>query len=64
MAQQQKQRGPLGPSAESDSSAGVKRQAPASDTLLKELDTAAREVSGQEQFEKRKRIILERCGCL
>ena len=64
MTQQQK-KGPLGPDAEQGKdSAGLKRQAPASDTLLKELDTAVKEDTKREQFEKRKKRILERCGCL
>ena len=65
MTQQQK-KGPLGPDAEQgkDSASGVKRQAPASDSLLKEIDTAVKEDTKREQFEKRKKRILERCGCL
>ena len=62
--QQMRQKGPLGPGDGLGKSTGLKRQAPASDTLLKELDTAAKEESKQAQFEKRKRRILERCGCL
>lgn len=64
MTQQQK-KGPLGPDADQGKDgAGLKRQAPASDTLLKEIDTAVKEDTKREQFEKRKKRILERCGCL
>lgn len=59
------QKGPLGPGGEQGSEGvGLKRRALASDTLLKELDTAAKKESKQDSFEVRKRRILERCGCL
>ena len=64
---QQKQKGPLGPAEGPDSTGGavgLKRTAPASDTLLRELEGAVKEERKQESFEKRKRRILERCGCL
>ena len=65
MMPQQQKKSPLGPDTEPSTNAGVKRQVPASDTLLKELDTAVKEESHQQaQLEKRKRRILERCGCL
>lgn len=43
---------------------GQQRRAPESDTILKELETASKASTKQESFEKRKRRILEKCGCL
>lgn len=43
---------------------GVKRTAPASDSILKELEQAQAAPKQKEDVNQKKKRILERCGCL
>lgn len=65
MSQQQK-KAPLGTPSGGDDPAksGMKRQAPPSEGILAQLDGAVKEASKRESSAKKKKRILERCGCL
>lgn len=41
----------------------LKRTAPESDSLLKDIDKQLKESSRSSSFERKKKSILERCGC-
>lgn len=46
------------------STSGLKRQAPESSGLLKELDSAIKQKDQKSERDAKRRRILERCGCL
>ena len=66
MAEQtRKQAGTDNPSTDdSVKGAGLKRLAPESTGLLDKIDQKLKEQESKQDFARKKRRILERCGCL